>query len=141
MKRAPLLLLPLAAACGEAPESVSTVPGAVPPGSVPREASERLAAIAPPGPPVTPSLIAAGAKAYRGYCAPCHGASGRGDGPVVEKGFPRPLPVGDGSHSPAQIVAIIGNGQNAMPSLAHQVPPLERWAIAYHLTRETGGGE
>ena len=136
-----LLFLALASACGEAPEETPSLPEAIPPGSVPRGTSERLAAIAPPGPPVTPRLIAAGAEAYRGYCAPCHGISGGGDGPVVEKGFPKSLPVGDGTHSPAQIVEIIGNGQNAMPSLAEQVPPPERWAIAYYLTREGGGGE
>jgi mono/diheme cytochrome c family protein len=136
-----LLLLPLVVACGEAPEDAASVPGAIPPGSVPLGASERLAAIAPPGPPVTPELIAAGAEAYHGYCAPCHGTDGRGDGPVVEKGFPHSLPVGDGTHSPAEIVAIIGAGQNAMPPLATQVPPPERWAIAYYLTRERGGGE
>jgi mono/diheme cytochrome c family protein len=139
VKRAALLLL-LLAACGETPDRSEAVPAAIPPGSVARGTGERLAEIGAPAPPVTPALIAAGREAYQGYCAPCHGPSGQGDGPVTEKGFPRSAPVGDGSHSPEQIVAIISNGQGVMPPLGQQVPPHGRWAIAHYLTRESGGG-
>lgn len=150
MKRAaflPLLLLP--AACGDEPNRgyAATAGGArqepyaaVPPGTVPRGTTERLADIAAPGPPPTPALIAAGAQAYRGYCAPCHGISGRGDGPVTEKGFPRSPPLAARPHSPEEIVAIIGDGQNLMPPMASQVSPLKRWAIAYYLAREGADG-
>src|SRR3546814_4214081 len=55
-----------------------------------RGTTERLANLAAPGPPVTSTLLAVGRDSYGGYCAPCHGKKGLGDGPVVEKGFPRP---------------------------------------------------
>lgn len=143
-----LLLIPIA--CGDEPDRgyAATAGGArqepytaIPPGSVPRGAATRRAEFAAPGPRVTPALIAAGAKAYQGYCAPCHGASGRGDGPVTQKGFPRSPPLGAGAHSPEQIVAIIGKGQGMMPPLAEQVPPRARWAIARYLAREGGGAD
>ncbi len=145
-----ILLLLLPVACGDEPDRGFAATGggarqaryaAIPPGSVPRGARARRAEIAAPGPPVTPALIAAGGKAYQSYCAPCHGASGRGDGPVTQKGFPRSPPLATGLHSPEEIVAIIGNGQGLMPPLAEQVPPRERWAIAQYLAREVDGGE
>ena len=150
MKRAALLLLPFAAACGDQPDSGYAVTAggarqeryvAIPAGSVPRGTSERLTDIAAPGPPVTPASISAGATAYRGYCAPCHGVSGQGAGPVVEKGFPRPPPLSARPHSAEEIVAIISAGKGEMPSLSAQVPPERRWAIAYYLTREGGVGD
>lgn len=103
---------------------------AVPVGSVPRGTYARLALLRPPGPPVTPELLREGRAAYRDLCAPCHGVAGLGDGPVVEKGFPRPPPLALGLSAPAEVVAIVTAGRGAMPAMAEQVPPLDRWAIA-----------
>lgn len=144
-----ILLLLIPVACGDEPDRGFAATGsgarqtpyaAIPPGSVPRGAAARRADITAPGPTITPALIAAGAKAYQSYCAPCHGASGSGDGPVTQKGFPRSPPLAAGADSPEQIVAIIGNGQGSMPALA-QVPPRARWAIAQYLTREAGDAD
>lgn len=132
----------LLAACGDEPDRgfAASAAGArqelyvaVPPGSVPVVASERLRAVAPPGPPVTPALLRAGAIAYRGKCAPCHGLDGQGGGPVVEKGFPRPPALAAGAHSAAHVVAVVSEGTGEMPSLAAEVPPIERWAVAYYV--------
>lgn len=133
MKRWPMLLLALAA-CGNEPDRERHA--AIPSDSVPRGTTEQLANLAAPGPPVTSALLALGRDGYRGYCAPCHGKDGLGDGPVVEKGFPRPPALLRTTRSPERIVAIIGNGTGMMPPLAGQVSPRHRWAIAHYLVRE-----
>src|SRR3546814_2159200 len=127
MKPWPVLTLALAA-CGDGPDREQHA--AIPPDSVPRGTTERLANLAAPGPPVTSTLLAVGRDSYGGYCAPCHGKKGLGDGPVVEKGFPRPPALLRTTRSPERIVAIIGTGTGMMPPLAGQVPPRRRWAIA-----------
>jgi mono/diheme cytochrome c family protein len=38
-------------------------------------------ATAPAAAPVTPAMLEQGRGTYKTYCAPCHGESGRGDGP------------------------------------------------------------
>jgi mono/diheme cytochrome c family protein len=150
VRRTALLLLPFAAACQDEPDRgyAATAGGAreeayvaIPPGSVPVGEGERISASTPPGPPVTPSLIRAGAEAYQGYCAPCHGRRGAGDGPVTQKGFPAPPPLASRPHSPADIVDIIGQGRGKMPPLAEEMPPLKRWAVAHYLARGAAGGQ
>ena len=61
-----------------------------PPGTIARGSAARQAALAPPGPAVTPELLARGEDRFRVFCTPCHGPSGRGDGAVVSRGFPPP---------------------------------------------------
>jgi mono/diheme cytochrome c family protein len=150
MKRAALFLCLAMAACRDEPDRgfPATAGGgrqepyaAIPPGTAPRGTGRRLSQVEAPGPPMMPALIAAGAKAYRGYCASCHGVSGRGDGPVTQKGFPRSPPLGARSYSAEEVVAIIGNGKGQMPPLAEQIPPGRRWAIAHYLTAGAGVGD
>ena len=62
----------------------------LPPGTIARGSAARQAALAPPGPAVTPELLARGEGRFRVFCTPCHGPSGRGDGTVVSRGFPPP---------------------------------------------------
>jgi len=72
---------------------------------------------------------------FETYCLVCHGAGGRGDGPVARRGFPPPpsllLPhaknLADG-----QIFHIITYGFRNMPSYASQIERSDRWqVIAY----------
>ena len=117
---------------------------AVPPGSVPRGASEAAAALLPPGPPVTEELLRRGAQRFAVYCTPCHGPEGRGDGIVVSRGFPRP-PSYDEERlravGPEHIVGVITNGNGRMYSYADRVLPADRWAIAYYVkTLQARGG-
>lgn len=144
----PALLL--VAACGEdfRRETPVTSEGArqepflaIPEGSVPVGASRWEAALEQPGPPVTPALLRAGARVYRDSCASCHGRGGAGDGPVVEKGFPRPPPLSAQALAPVETVAIVTRGQGQMPALAEQVAPVERWAVAYYLAAQARNGE
>src|SRR5690349_17481832 len=62
----------------------------VPPGVVARGTAAQNAALAAPGPEVTPELITRGGERFRAFCTPCHGRSGHGDGTVVSRGFPAP---------------------------------------------------
>lgn len=76
------------------------------------------------------------ATAYGIYCQPCHGAGGRGDGPISTRGYPPPptlfsekaydLPDG-------QIFHIVSYGQGNMPGHASQIPVEDRWRIVNHV--------
>lgn len=144
-----LLPLLLIAGCGEdSGRVVATSEGArqepfvaVPVGSVPVGAHQWEAALEPPGPPVTPALLRTGAGVYRDVCAPCHGPTGAGDGPVVQRGFPRSPPLSRRAPAPAETVGIVTVGQGEMPALARQVRPVERWAVAHYLARRIADGE
>ena len=106
----------------------------VPPGAVPRGAGAQGAALAAPGPEVTPALVARGRERFLAFCSPCHGASGRGDGIVTSRGFPRPPSYFDErlkAVPPEHIVGVITNGRGAMYPYAERVPPEDRWAIAH----------
>ena len=108
----------------------------VPPGTVPRGASAQAATLAPPGPERTPALLARGEERFRAFCTPCHGASGRGDGPVVSRGFaPPPSYHGERLRAlkPEQIVQVITQGKGRMFPYADRVLPEDRWAIAHHV--------
>lgn len=109
---------------------------AVPPGTAPRGRSSYLAALAPPGPHVTPELLARGRERFVVYCSPCHGRDGWGDGIVTTRGLiappayylPRLMEV-----DPAYIVGIITNGYGRMYPYADRIPPLDGWAIAHYV--------
>jgi mono/diheme cytochrome c family protein len=117
----------------------------VPPGTIPRGAAAQAAALAPPGPDVTPVLVVRGEEQFRAFCSPCHGLSGRGDGVVVSRGFPAPpsyLQDPLRAITPAQIVQVITHGKGRMFPYADRVLPEDRWAIAHYVKslqgRETG---
>ncbi|MBJ6125707.1 c-type cytochrome [Microvirga splendida] len=108
----------------------------VPPGAVPRGASAYAAALAPPGPELTPALLARGQERFNAFCSPCHGVSGRGDGPVVSRGFAPPPSYYEErvrALEPAQIVQVITHGKGRMFPYADRVPPEDRWAIAHYV--------
>ncbi len=71
-----------------------------------------------------------GAFVFTNFCQECHGATGRGDGPVTLRGFPAPpsllaeraLNMKDG-----QVFHILSYGQGNMPSYAAQLSREDRW--------------
>ena len=86
--------------------------------------------------PVTPELLQRGRERYDIYCAVCHGATGAGDGEIVQRGFPAPPTY----HSERLRNAPIGhffdvmtNGYGVMYSYAARVEPDDRWAIAAYI--------
>lgn len=109
---------------------------AVPPGTVARGATAQAAALAPPGPERTPALLARGEERFKVFCTPCHGVSGRGDGPVVSKGFAPPPSYHEErlqALAPEQIVQVITQGRGRMFPYADRVPPEDRWGIAHYV--------
>jgi mono/diheme cytochrome c family protein len=74
-----------------------------------------------------------GRSLYVIYCAPCHGMSGRGGGPVAKYY----VPVGDlasadvQQHADGWLYTMITNGTDKMPSYAHELTVSERWEIVY----------
>ncbi|HZF74757.1 MAG TPA: cytochrome c [Acetobacteraceae bacterium] len=120
----------LLAACDGWPASTPPAAPAPPPaGSVARGDGARLAALAPPGPPVDAALMARGAERYAISCTPCHGAGGRGDGPVVARGFPRPPPIAGAD--PARSMAAVATNQAGAHPFDDRIAPRDRWAIAH----------
>lgn len=109
---------------------------AVPEGSVPRGAAARAGALAPPGPAVTPALLARGRDSYGAFCTPCHGSRGAGDGSVVARGFPAPPPFTDSRYDglkSARTVEVITQGFGLMHPMADRLEPADRWAVAHHV--------
>lgn len=70
------------------------------------------------------------------YCAPCHGATGDGQGIIVKRGMVVPpsfsetrllaMPIG-------QFYDVVSNGARNMPSYRAQIPVRDRWAIAAYV--------
>ncbi len=80
----------------------------------------------------TPDDLAAGKALYATNCAPCHGDSGRGDGPVVHllKTPPKDLVTGVSKDLPdGYLYGTIRDGGIAMPSYADAMSIHERWQV------------
>jgi mono/diheme cytochrome c family protein len=81
---------------------------------------------------VDAATLARGRERFTIYCAPCHGGSGTGDGPVVRRGFPAPpsylearLRAADDRH----FFDVMTNGYGVMYSYRGRVDAGDRWAI------------
>ncbi len=89
--------------------------------------------------PVEPTEwnLSKGKELFRIFCAPCHGASGAGDGPVGKKYIPTPADLRPGSHgshhSDGEFFAVISNGSGGMPAFRADLAPTERWHIVAYL--------
>jgi mono/diheme cytochrome c family protein len=106
----------------------------LPPGAVPRGAIASAAVLEPPGPPVTPALVERGRDRFAVFCTPCHGERGRGDGPVVSRGFPAPPSYHQErlrEAAPEHLVGVITNGLGRMHPYGDRILPEDRWAIAH----------
>ncbi len=84
--------------------------------------------------------IAFGKQLYAIYCVPCHGESGRGDGPVGKK---FPVPPMDLTNDFIQkqafdswIFATITFGGKLMPSYSNDLSPDERWHIVNYVRKQ-----
>jgi len=96
---------------------------------VTREASNPIAA--------TPASIAQGQKLFTIYCQHCHGASGRGDGPVAAK-ISRPADLTARKYVDARdglFYYTIRYGGVIMPPLAEALAPAERWHVVNYVRK------
>ena len=77
-----------------------------------------------------------GSVVFANFCQACHGATGEGNTPVTQRGFPAPpsllaqrcVHMKDG-----QIFHAITYGQGKMPSHAVQLSQDDRWSVILHL--------
>ena len=86
--------------------------------------------------PVTREMLARGRERFDIYCAVCHGATGDGNGMIVQRGFPKPPSLHDRGLRDAPIghfFDVMTNGYGVMYSYAARVTPDDRWAIAAYI--------
>jgi len=71
------------------------------------------------------------------YCAPCHGESGKGDGPVAKKFVPTPADIsatGHGAHHPyGDLFAVVTHGKGGMPPFRADLTAKERWLVVAYV--------
>lgn len=82
-----------------------------------------------------PRAAEAGRNLFEIHCAPCHGAAGRGDGPVGAK-MSRPADLQAPKYAQAAdgfFYYVIRNGARMMPPMREAVKPQERWLIIHYL--------
>jgi mono/diheme cytochrome c family protein len=96
---------------------------------------DSMASIPNPVVPDARSLLN-GRKYYTINCAVCHGYEGKGDGPVVAKGFPGIPLVGPASPAPGRtdgyIWGMIRNGRGLMPTY-NRIEELDRWDVVNYV--------
>lgn len=86
--------------------------------------------------PVTEELMARGRARFDIYCAPCHSASGSGNGMVVQRGFLPPPDLHDArlvEMPDGHFFQVISKGIRNMPSYGKQIPESDRWAIVAYI--------
>jgi mono/diheme cytochrome c family protein len=89
--------------------------------------------------PSTPASITAGAAAYKKYCAFCHGATARGDGPLAPKGtMPANLADAewDRGSTDGEIFTVIMAGAGPtfeMKGFKGRIPDQDAWHIVNFL--------
>jgi mono/diheme cytochrome c family protein len=121
---------------------VKAVPGQImlaqPPGTVPRDAGQgelvvdRAAYETRKNPmPATAESIARGDRLYQVYCTPCHGADGKGNGPVAARYIP-PADLTSPAvqaKSDGHISYYIGYGGAIMPGYGEAMSVADRWDL------------
>lgn len=123
---------------------VKVVPGEMalvqPAGTVPRDWGELVVsreAYAARKNPIsrTPESVKRGEKLFAIYCTPCHGATGKGDGPVTPRFIPPPdlrSPQVQG-RTDGQMSYYLGYGGAIMPAYGEALSVTERWEIVNYL--------
>jgi len=85
---------------------------------------------------LTREFLERGQERFGIYCTPCHGASGAGNGMVVQRGMLQPPSFWDERLLGMEVgyfYDVITNGVRNMPPYAAQIPVRDRWAIAAYV--------
>ncbi|MBE2280260.1 MAG: DUF3341 domain-containing protein [Ignavibacteriaceae bacterium] len=85
--------------------------------------------------PVDEKVLQLGKRKYLTFCSPCHGDYGDGDSRMRGQ-FPNPPSLHTEklkTWADGLIYHVIVNGQNVMPSYAHQTTAEERWAMVHYV--------
>jgi mono/diheme cytochrome c family protein len=110
--------------------------------SVPTKGKERIPSMAEAVKlknPVEPSEwnLSKGKDLYGIFCVPCHGVSGKGDGPVGKKYVPTPADLHAGSPvsglPDGALFVFISSGAGGMPAFRADLTPDERWHVVVYL--------
>ena len=83
--------------------------------------------------PVTKEVLDRGQDRFNIYCTPCHGATGSGNGMVVQRGYPQPQTYHSDRLRNIEIgyfFDVMTNGFGRMPDYRAQISPRDRWNIA-----------
>lgn len=105
-----------------------------------------------PSSPKEPPKLAAAASLYQAQCASCHGATGKGDGPVAAGLEPPPVAFTDKERarerSPFALYQVISQGLEGTAMASYEsLPEADRWALAFYLgqfahsSEDAGAGE
>ncbi len=80
-----------------------------------------------------------GKTVYEQHCAPCHGVSGKGDGPAARALKPPPgtLATSPKAHSEAEVARVISDG-TPHPSFAGKLSTDQIQAVAEYVKRIAG---
>ena len=79
---------------------------------------------------------ATGKQVYAGNCAPCHGASGKGNGPVAYLQDKPPANLTDAkfaTETDGTLFWKIGNGHRPMPKFENLLPEESRWNVVNYM--------
>jgi mono/diheme cytochrome c family protein len=85
---------------------------------------------------VTEKSMAEGQVLYDRFCGLCHGAKGKGDGPVAAHDAINPSPYDSEklrAYTPGQLYHTIVYGQGVMGSYASQLDHDERWKVVHYV--------
>jgi len=86
---------------------------------------------------VTETSFHEGKELFGIYCTPCHGLSGKGDGPVAKKLTPQPIDISGsgfgGFATEGQLFAIVTHGVDGMPSFYEDLTTRERWLLVSYV--------
>jgi mono/diheme cytochrome c family protein len=85
-----------------------------------------------------PDIQRLGAGRFGTFCQPCHGAGGKGDGPIAQRGFPPPpslLAAQARDIVDGRMFHILTFGQGNMPGHASQISRVDRWRIIAHVRK------
>jgi len=94
--------------------------------------------------PYAAPSIARGATLFSANCTPCHGADGRGDGPLAAKLAVRPADLTEPhlfAHKIGDLFWWVSNGSDnrVMPGFASKLTPDQRWDVINFVMARTAG--
>jgi mono/diheme cytochrome c family protein len=86
--------------------------------------------------PLDINLLRRGRQRYDIYCAPCHGATGTGNGIMTQYGMVGVASMTDALHSlmsDGEFFSVITSGKGRMMPYAAQIKVRDRWAIVSYI--------
>ena len=91
--------------------------------------------------PKSPESLSRGRAMYELHCQVCHGAEGRGNGPVGQKFVPQPMELNFAyvqRQPDGQLFYTISHGSLAMPFYRQAIAAEDRWHLVNFIKQEFG---